>query len=317
MKSLTQFGFVLLVVFFALISSTNGQACGRYYITVSVQTLDGKPIKTARVDLKVIDTDETKGKNFVRDKADPSVFSIDYFEGHSFRSFHKVTISAPGFISTENLTKFTSCENRGVVVKLAKAGSSSPAVWSFQNNVNVKAVGSDGKPVEGVTLTVIDGHNKPETVDMKFGFAYFTVPSGEYTFRFEARGYQTKNERVDLTKLARQSVKVELVRQETSVLTGRIYDAQGYFVPDVKIVAVSSEGKRFETVANDEGVYVLILPFNKYPGLGTFKEAQFDLIVEPWKGFLRSETKGFVFVPSQLGKMYLDIALRAPPPIFD
>src|SRR6185503_3829105 len=94
---LTSTGIILLLAFSALASNADAQACGRYYITVSVKTMDDKPIRNATVDLKAIDKDETQGKNFVRDKKDPSVFSIDYSEGYSFRSLHKLTISAPGF----------------------------------------------------------------------------------------------------------------------------------------------------------------------------------------------------------------------------
>lgn len=286
-----------------------------------MKTLDGKPIKNATVDLKAIDADETKGKNFVKDKADPSLFSIDYFEGYSFRSFHKLTISAPGFNSTENQAKFTSCENRGVVVKLAKAGSPSPAVWQFENIVIVDAVGSDDKAVEGVKLTVIDGHKKSEDVDMRLGSAYFTLPNGQYTFRFEAKGYQTKNEKIDLTTLSRQSVKVEIIKQgesrdkskteETSVLTGTVYDAQGAVITGATVVAKNStSGKTFIATTGDDGAYVLNLPYEKYDAsISSFNEAKYDLKVEA-HGFKTVEMKDYVFMRPQCGRMQLDIGME-------
>jgi hypothetical protein len=95
----------------------------------------------------------------------------------------------------------------------------------------------------------------------------------------------------------------------TSVLTGTIYDALGNVVPLIKVVAINAEGKTFETFSNEEGIYNLTLPFNKYRA-GNFREAKYDIIVGPGSGFRQSVTKGFVFIPSQFGKMQLDIALE-------
>ncbi|MFN0279271.1 MAG: carboxypeptidase-like regulatory domain-containing protein [Pyrinomonadaceae bacterium] len=95
----------------------------------------------------------------------------------------------------------------------------------------------------------------------------------------------------------------------TSILTGRVYDANGALVPFIKVVARNVEGKIFETTTNDDGIYKLTLPFNKY-GVGNFREAKYDIIVGPGLGFQKSVTKDFVFIPSQFGEMHLDIALE-------
>ena len=99
---------------------------------------------------------------------------------------------------------------------------------------------------------------------------------------------------------------------QKSELTGTVYDANGAVVVGAKISALSSDGKKFETVSNDRGVYVLTLPFNKYEASRAFKESRYDIYVES-PGFKRSVTKGYVFIPSQFGKMFLDIGLEIGP----
>lgn len=210
MRSFKRFVVCSSLVLFASILQANGQACGRYYINVAVQDEAGKPIKNATVTLKAIDTDETEGKDFAKDPKDPSRFQIDFSEGHSFRFFHKIIVSAPGFATAENLAKFVSCGNRGVVVKLSKAASAPSAVWEFENSVNVEVTAGGDKNIDGVKLTVIDGQNRSHDVPVQIWFAIFDLPNGEYTFRFEAPGYETLNQKVDLTPLADKSVKVEL-----------------------------------------------------------------------------------------------------------
>lgn len=96
---------------------------------------------------------------------------------------------------------------------------------------------------------------------------------------------------------------------ETSKLTGTVYDANGAVVVGAKVTAVSTDVKKFGTVSNEEGVYFLTLPFYKYVPNRGFKEAKYDISVER-TGFKRSLITGFVFVPSQFGKMTLDIGLE-------
>lgn len=95
---------------------------------------------------------------------------------------------------------------------------------------------------------------------------------------------------------------------DTSKLTGTIYDAQGSVIVGAKVTALSPDGKKYQTATKNDGVYVLELPYRKYDSGGTFMETKYDLVVES-PGFRRSETKGYVFIPSQFGRMMLDIAL--------
>src|SRR5688500_12916503 len=94
-----------------------------------------------------------------------------------------------------------------------------------------------------------------------------------------------------------------------SKLTGTVFDAEGSVVVGAKITAVAAEGKRFHATTNDEGMYELTLSYNRYDRTLKFRESKYDVIVDA-VGFRRSETKGYVFIPSQFGKMTFDIALE-------
>ena len=94
-----------------------------------------------------------------------------------------------------------------------------------------------------------------------------------------------------------------------SVLTGIIYDANGAVIAEAKVTAVNQKGEKIETLTDEGGVYWLILIVNPYNSSFDFKEAKYDITVE-MNGFKKAIIKDYVFVPSQFGKMQLDIALE-------
>ena len=98
----------------------------------------------------------------------------------------------------------------------------------------------------------------------------------------------------------------------TSKLKGTVYDAQGSVVVKAKVTAVNASKKKFETFSDDKGEYELILPFNKYDSSRNFKEAVYEISTES-PGFATTVIKDYVFIPSQFGKMQLDIALKLGP----
>ncbi len=94
----------------------------------------------------------------------------------------------------------------------------------------------------------------------------------------------------------------------TSKLTGTIYGASGSVIIGAQITATDSKGQKFTTVSDNNGVYILELPFTKTPLLNK-REAKYNITVA-YQGFRISKIDSYVFVPSKSGKMYLDIALE-------
>ena len=96
---------------------------------------------------------------------------------------------------------------------------------------------------------------------------------------------------------------------KTSKLSGIIYDPNGAVIVAAKVTAVGG-GKTYTALSNDDGRYELTLPFVT----NAFNLLKYDITVDtPFKGFKRSETKGFAFIQSQFGTMNLDIAVEVAP----
>lgn len=105
---------------------------------------------------------------------------------------------------------------------------------------------------------------------------------------------------------------VKTQTNDKTVLTGIVYDANGALIPAAKVLAINEKGEKFEALTNDEGVYVLRLPFNAVETKSSvdFRIAKYEIIVDLTnRGFEKFVLKDFKFVASYTGKMNLDIAL--------
>ncbi len=96
-------------------------------------------------------------------------------------------------------------------------------------------------------------------------------------------------------------------------LSGNVYDANGSLIVGARVKAVSNDGKKLETVTNDEGIYILNLLFNPYTSNSDFKMATYEIIFDA-QGFETKIIKNFSFAPSSKGKMQFDIALDSENP---
>ncbi len=102
-----------------------------------------------------------------------------------------------------------------------------------------------------------------------------------------------------------------------AVLSGTVYDANGAVIPETKITVINEKGEKFETVTNDEGFYMLDLPYNLYntKSSADFKIAKYEMIFDKENaGFEKFVLKGFKLVPSYKGRMIVDVALDARNP---
>jgi len=97
---------------------------------------------------------------------------------------------------------------------------------------------------------------------------------------------------------------------QNSVLTGTVYDHYGAVVQKVKVLAIASNGDKYEAVTNDEGTYTLKLPFSFEPTAeyGSLKYEITFTASDP--GFKKVVIADFLFVSSTKGKMYLDCVLE-------
>ena len=154
--------------------------------------------------------DETRGKQFVREENDLSKFSVEYFEGQSISEFHKLIVSADGYKTAENEIKFITCNRLLIQVKLPKNDSAEIPVWNFENSVTLSTEDENGKEINGVKISVIKDGKVIEEKDSKYYGIGFEIKNGEYIFRFEKDGYQTKEIKADLTKIGDLKITVKL-----------------------------------------------------------------------------------------------------------
>lgn len=206
MKILLTFIFILT----GFVLGAHAQACGKFSVNIIVQDESGKPVDNAIVQFLPITRDETYGKQFVRDKSEPSRFSIEFFEGQGVKEFHKLVISADGYKTAENEIKFPSCRGPYVTVKLPKKDSAAAAVWNFKNLIMVETQDVDGEPVSGVKVIIKKDGKIVEEETMEYFGSGFTLLNGEYVFRFEKDGYQPQEIKVDVMKIAGQEIKTKL-----------------------------------------------------------------------------------------------------------
>lgn len=101
---------------------------------------------------------------------------------------------------------------------------------------------------------------------------------------------------------------VTFANARNAVLSGNVYDANGSLIVQAKVTAINERGEKFETLTNDEGIYVLNLPFNQYNSKDNFKIAKYEITVTK-EGFEKNLMRDFKFVPSSKSKMNLDFAL--------
>jgi hypothetical protein len=98
---------------------------------------------------------------------------------------------------------------------------------------------------------------------------------------------------------------------QNAVLSGSVYDPNGALIINANVTAINEKGEKFETITNNEGVYILNLPFNIYDTTKSvigFKVAKYEIIIESVY-FEKLILKDFKFVSSTEGKMTLDFAL--------
>jgi hypothetical protein len=104
---------------------------------------------------------------------------------------------------------------------------------------------------------------------------------------------------------------VVMANAQKAILTGSVYDPNGSLIVNSKITAVNQKGEKFVALTNEEGVYVLSLPYNNEYNLSLFpKVSKYDITVEAGlPGFEKYTLKDFKFISSSKEQMNLDFAL--------
>ena len=136
--------------------------------------------------------------------------------------------------------------------------------------------------------------------------------SGKYKIFVSADGFEAVEKEIKFPHCKDQTFEIKLKageRLKTGILTGTVFDPNGAVIPGTKITAVNQKGEKFETLTNEDGEYVLKLPFNEYAPTYKFKVAKYEITVLKDNGFAATVVKDFKFVSGFTSQMRLDFAL--------
>jgi hypothetical protein len=192
--------------------------------------------------------------------------------------------------------------------------------------LNLKS--DNGKPVENafVQLLPIEKDETRGQIFVRDGEdpAKFSITFLEghqiktkYKLLISADGFETVEKEISFPHCERQIFNIQLKsdkKTNLAVLSGSVYDANGYLITQAKVTAINEKGDMFETQTNSNGIYILRLPFNPYKaGDYRFRVSKYEIIVEK-EGFEKGIIRNFKFVPAfNNGKMKLDFALDVRP----
>ncbi len=153
-----------------------------------------------------------------------------------------------------------------------------------------------GKVIENAKLELagLDGKSKlPSYVKLiRLGGAYvFTswagqTVNGNFQLIVSADGFEIYKQKVNfpICKIENYNVKLKRTtdKQNSSVLSGIVYDANGAVIVGAKVIATNEKGEKFQTLTNEEGVYVLNLSFNSYDSKTSFnfRMAKYEVVVD-------------------------------------
>lgn len=192
-----------------------------------------------------------------------------------------------------------------------------------------------GKPIENAKHEIF-GVNKNDALPSyiklyKLDGVYYVIGDadtkikGDFLLKISVEGFDVFEQKFNFSEceVQRFTLKLKpkgsnaLTRFERfSILTGTVLDPLGSVVPNAKVTAINLKGDKYETITDDEGIYVLNLPVTKYEtstiGFNDIQRkplAKYQIEAES-AAFKKTVIKDFVFVPAFSGKMKLDLVLE-------
>lgn len=291
---------MLLVLICGFNYFVNAQACGKFRVIVDVQNEAGEPIENAVVQLTPITKDETGGKVFERNERKLSNFTFELSEGQRLSEFHRLIISADGYRTAENELKIVSCDNKTIKVKLVKNGAAGEAVWKFFNRIVVQVADENNKSIEKTWMTVIQDEKIVSNFLIENGYLSVKFfPNGIFDVQLKAKGFETKQFKIDSSKIAGQNKKFRLKEAPTAILTG-IVKLDKKIIEGAVIKIRDADYNEYFAKTDENGIYKLTLPFGKYFIYSTVNE----------KCWMCAEFYKHDFLINKKGETKLDMELQ-------
>lgn len=185
MKSLSFVIFCILFLGFNF--AVNAQLCGEYETVLIITDEENKPIEDVVVKIIPLQKDGTGGNKFIRDKENPSRFSITFNEGYKVSGDYRINIFAKGFLTTEMQIRFPHCERQKFEFKLIKT-------LSQISSQNMQLIGTifdtEGSAIKNAKIVATDPKgNKFEASTNDNGIYSLILPLGYYKIEASAKSF--------------------------------------------------------------------------------------------------------------------------------
>lgn len=183
MKSLLLVIFCILFLGFNF--AVNAQLCGKYGAVLIITDEQNKPIEDVVVKILPLQKDGTGGSKFVRDKENPSHFSITFNEGYKVRGDYRINIVAKGFLTTEVQIRFPHCKRQKIEFKLIKTSVQMSSQTMLLTGVVFETQGA--LMIEAKVIAIDEKGKKFEGVTNDDGIYSLNLPLGYYRIEASAR----------------------------------------------------------------------------------------------------------------------------------
>lgn len=185
MKSLLFVIFCILFLGFNF--AANAQLCGKYETVLIITDEENKPIEDVVVKIIPLQKDGTGGNKFIRDKENPSRFSITFNEGYKVSGDYRINIFAKGFLTTETEIMFPHCKRQKFEFKLIKTLSQ---ISSQLMNLSGAVFDTYGSVITKAKIVASDNNGyKVQTETDDYGIYSLILPFGYYKIEASAKSF--------------------------------------------------------------------------------------------------------------------------------
>ncbi len=186
MKSLSFVIFCILFLGFNF--AVNAQLCGKYETALIITDEENKPIEDVVVKIiPLLKENGLSNSKFVRDKENPSRFSIAFNEGYQVRGDYRINIFAKGFLTAEMQIRFPHCKRQKFEFKLIKTLSQTS---SQRMSLIGTVFDTEGSVIKDAKIVATDPKgNKFDTTTNDYGIYSLLLPLGYYNIEASAKSF--------------------------------------------------------------------------------------------------------------------------------
>lgn len=147
---------------------------------------------------------------------------------------------------------------------MSQNGASGEAIWKFDDRIIVNVADENNKAIEKARMIVMQGEKIVESYLIENGYTNIRhFPNGVYDVQLKAKGFQTKQFKIELLRIDGQTFKFQLKEARTGLLTGTV-ELNKKIITDAPITIRDSDNNEYHVKTDEKGIYRVRLPFGRY-----------------------------------------------------